>query len=232
MFENFTERTRRVMNVARQEASRLNHEFIGTEHILLGIVQEDGGLAAKVFKNLNVDTSKVVKEIERLVQPNLGPNVTLSYPPFSPRAKRVLALAQEEATKLHCEIIGTEQLLLGLLAEAEGIAAMVLQNLGVRLQEVREMVLDLLSADARDSKAETKSVNAADASKLQDKDGRPPAWTTMFEIVAWYMKAHGPMAAADIVDAIMCNSRGVLTDAEVTGLHISREAIRARKSVV
>src|SRR3990172_7987384 len=130
MFEKFTERARKVMNIARAEAQRLNSEFIGTEHILLGIVQEGGGVAAKVLKNLNVDFRRVRQEIERLIQPNPTPTVTLGHLPFSPRAKRVLELAQESATQLGHDVIGTEHLLLGLLKENEGIAAMVLQNLG------------------------------------------------------------------------------------------------------
>ena len=87
MFEKFTERARKVMSLARQEAQRLNSEFIGTEHILLGIIQEGGGVAAKVLKNLNVDLKRIRTEIEKLITPSTSPTVTLGQLPFSPRAK-------------------------------------------------------------------------------------------------------------------------------------------------
>jgi len=149
MFEKFTERARKVMSLARQEAQRLNSEFIGTEHILLGIIQEGGGVAAKVLKNLNVDLKRIRQEIERLISPATSPTVTLGQLPFSPRAKRVIELAGEAATQLGHDVIGTEHLLLGLLKENEGIAAQVLTNLGLKLDEVRDMVLEVLGADAQ-----------------------------------------------------------------------------------
>jgi ATP-dependent Clp protease ATP-binding subunit ClpC len=147
MFEKFTERARKVMSLARQEAQRLNSEFIGTEHILLGIIQEGGGVAAKVLKNLNVDLKRIRQEIEKLITPSTSPTVTLGQLPFSPRAKRVIELAGEAASSLGHDVIGTEHLLLGLLKENEGIAAQVLTNLGLKLDEVRDMVLEVLGAD-------------------------------------------------------------------------------------
>jgi ATP-dependent Clp protease ATP-binding subunit ClpA len=135
------------MYTARTEAQRLHSEFIGTEHILLGIVQECGGVAAKVLKNLSVDFKRVRQEIERLLQPNPTPSVTLGDVPLSPRAKRVLELAQESAGRLGQDVIGTDHLLLALLKEGEGIAAMVLQKLGVRSAEVEEAVKDLVGCD-------------------------------------------------------------------------------------
>ena len=113
MFEKFTERARKVMSLARQEAQRLNSEFIGTEHILLGIIQEGGGVAAKVLKNLNVDLKRIRQEIEKLITPSTSPTVTLGQLPFSPRAKRVIELAGEAASSLGHDVIGTEHLLLG-----------------------------------------------------------------------------------------------------------------------
>ena len=147
MFEKFTERARKVMSLARQEAQRLNSEFIGTEHILLGIIQEGGGVAAKVLKNLNVELKRIRQEIEKLITPSTSPTVTLGQLPFSPRAKRVIELAGEAASQLGHDVIGTEHLLLGLLKENEGIAAQVLTNLGLKLEEVRDMVLEVLGAD-------------------------------------------------------------------------------------
>jgi ATP-dependent Clp protease ATP-binding subunit ClpC len=160
MFEKFTERARKVMSLARQEAQRLNSEFIGTEHILLGIIQEGGGVAAKVLKNLNVDLKRIRQEIEKLITPSTSPTVTLGQLPFSPRAKRVIELAGEAASQLGHDVIGTEHLLLGLLKENEGIAAQVLTNLGLKLDEVRDMVLEVLGADVQqdvDDKLNTKT---------------------------------------------------------------------------
>src|SRR6185503_18844582 len=113
MFERFTERARKAMSLSRQEAQRLNSEFIGTEHILLGIIQEGGGVAAKVLKNFKVDLRQVRLEIERLIIPSTSPTVTLGQMPFSPRAKRVTELASEAANLLDHDVIGTEHLLLG-----------------------------------------------------------------------------------------------------------------------
>lgn len=144
MFEQFTERARKVMSMSRQEAQRLNSEFIGTEHMLLGIINEGGGVAAKVLKNLNVDTKQVRIEIEKLITPSTSPTVTLGQLPFSPRAKRVIELAGEASGMLGRDYVGTEHLLLGLIKENEGIAAQVLINLGLKLDKVRDMTLEVL----------------------------------------------------------------------------------------
>ncbi|MBI5369544.1 MAG: ATP-dependent Clp protease ATP-binding subunit [Planctomycetes bacterium] len=146
MFDKFTDRARKVMSIARQEAQRFNHEYIGTEHILLGLVQEGSGIAAKVLKNLDVDLKKIRQEVEKLI-PHGPPTVTMGQLPFTPRAKRVLELAQEEANNLGHDYIGTEHLLLGLLRENEGVAAQVLMNLGMKLEDVREEVLEVLNVD-------------------------------------------------------------------------------------
>jgi ATP-dependent Clp protease ATP-binding subunit ClpC len=170
MFEKFTERARKVMSLARQEAQRLNSEFIGTEHILLGIIQEGGGVAAKVLKNLNVDLKRIRQEIEKLITPSTAPTVTLGQLPFSPRAKRVIELAGEAASQLGHDVIGTEHLLLGLLKENEGIAAQVLTNLGLKLDEVRDMVLEVLGADVGQQDTEDKLNQKASKSKTPALD--------------------------------------------------------------
>ncbi|MBI2930915.1 MAG: AAA family ATPase, partial [Planctomycetes bacterium] len=170
MFEKFTERARKVMSLARQEAQRLNSEFIGTEHILLGIIQEGGGVAAKVLKNLNVDLKRIRQEIEKLITPSSSPTVTLGQLPFSPRAKRVIELAGEAASQLGHDVIGTEHLLLGLLKENEGIAAQVLTNLGLKLDEVRDMVLEVLGADMQQEPGEDKIGAKASKSKTPALD--------------------------------------------------------------
>ena len=147
MFDNFTERARKVLGLARQEAQKFNHEYIGTEHILLGLILEGSGVAANVLRNMEIDLRKIRLEIEKLVQQ--GPQMVTAPGklPFTPRAKRVIELAKAEAQTLGHEHIGTEHLLLGLLKENEGIAAQVLMNLGVRLEEVREEVLELLGQE-------------------------------------------------------------------------------------
>jgi ATP-dependent Clp protease ATP-binding subunit ClpC len=145
MFERFTDRARKVMALANQEAQRFNHEYIGTEHILLGLVKEGSGVGANVLKNLDVDLRKVRLEVEKLVK--AGPEmVTMGKLPQTPRAKKVIEYAIEEARNLNHNYVGTEHLLLGLLREHDGVAAQVLMNLGLKLEEVREEVLNLLGA--------------------------------------------------------------------------------------
>src|ERR1700734_454288 len=145
MFERFTDRARKVMALANQEAQRFNHEYIGTEHILLGLVKEGSGVGANVLKNLDVDLRKVRLEVEKLVKS--GPDmVTMGKLPQTPRAKKVIEYAIEEARNLNHNYVGTEHLLLGLLREHDGVAAQVLMNLSLKLEEVREEVLNLLGA--------------------------------------------------------------------------------------
>ena len=143
MYERFTDRARKVMQLANQEAQRFNHEYIGTEHILLGLVKEGSGVAANVLKNLDVDLRKIRLEVEKIVQS--GPDmVTMGKLPQTPRAKKVIEYAMEEARNLNHNYVGTEHLLLGLLREQEGVAAQVLMNLSLKLEDVREEVLNLL----------------------------------------------------------------------------------------
>ncbi len=147
MFERFTDRARKVMALANQEAQRFNHEYIGTEHILLGLVKEGSGVGANVLKNLDVDLRKVRLEVEKLVR--AGPEmVTMGKLPQTPRAKKVIEYAIEEARNLNHNYVGTEHILLGLLREHDGVAAQVLMNLGLKLEDVREEVLNLLGAGA------------------------------------------------------------------------------------
>src|SRR5690349_16352545 len=150
MYERFTDRARKVMQLANQEAQRFNHEYIGTEHILLGLVKEGSGVAANVLKNLDIDLRKVRLEVEKLVQS--GPDmVTMGKLPQTPKAKKVIEYAIEEARTLNHNYVGTEHLLLGLLREQEGVAAQVLMNLGLKLDDVREEVLNLLGHNMTDS---------------------------------------------------------------------------------
>jgi len=152
MFDRFTDRARQVMAYARQEAARFNHDYIGTEHVLLGLVKEGSGVAAHVLENLDVDLEKVRIEVEKLVK--TGPDtVTKGDKPYTSRAKKVLELSMEEARSLDHNYVGTEHLLLGLLREREGIAAQVLMNLGLKLDDVRSEVMELLGADMQQGAA-------------------------------------------------------------------------------
>jgi len=162
MFERFTDRARKVMALANQEAQRFNHEYIGTEHILLGLVKEGSGVGANVLKNLSVDLRKVRLEVEKLVKS--GPEmVTMGKLPQTPRAKKVIEFAIEEARNLNHNYVGTEHLLLGLLREHDGVAAQVLMNLGLKLEEVREEVLNLLGAGVDTEEGETATAGASPA---------------------------------------------------------------------
>ena len=153
MYERFTDRARKVMQLANQEAQRFNHEYIGTEHILLGLVKEGSGVAANVLKNLDIDLRKIRLEVEKLVQS--GPEmVTNGKLPQTPRAKKVVEYSMEEARNLNHNYVGTEHILLGLLREQEGVAAQVLMNLGMKLEDVREEVLNLLGHGMESSDGE------------------------------------------------------------------------------
>ena len=150
MYERFTDRARKVLQLANQEAQRFNHEYIGTEHILLGLVKEGSGVAANVLKNLDIDLRKIRLEVEKIVQS--GPDmVTMGKLPQTPRAKKVIEYAIEEARNLNHNYVGTEHLLLGLIREEEGVASQVLMNLGLKLAYVREEVLHLLLGHERES---------------------------------------------------------------------------------
>lgn len=155
MYERFTDRARKVMQLANQEAQRFNHEYIGTEHILLGLVKEGSGVAANVLKNLDVDLRKIRLEVEKLVQS--GPDmVTMGKLPQTPRAKKVIEYSMEEARNLNHNYVGTEHILLGLLREQEGVAAQVLMNLSLKLEDVREEVLNLLGHEMEGAEASTR----------------------------------------------------------------------------
>jgi len=145
MFNRFTERARKVIILAKEEARRFNHDYIGTEHILLGLIREGEGVAAAVLQKLEVSLENIRLEIEKLVQPGPATQI-IGDIPFTPRAKKALELAAEEARSLGHNYIGTEHLLLGLIREGEGIASQVLLNLGMDLNSVRNEVMSLLGS--------------------------------------------------------------------------------------
>jgi len=154
MYDRLTERTRKVISHARKEAQRMGHQYIGTEHLLLGIVREGTGVAANVLQRLGVEPKKIRLEVEKLVQS--GPELisTNKELPWAPRAKKALGYAFEEAKRLGQNYVGTEHLLLGLLRDEDDIAAQVLLNLGVEADEVEEQIMDLVSPQGSDEEAE------------------------------------------------------------------------------
>jgi ATP-dependent Clp protease ATP-binding subunit ClpC len=172
MYERFTDRARKVMQLANQEAQRFHHEYIGTEHILLGLIKDGDGVAANVLKNLDVDLRKVRKEVEKIVQTGPGVELTeLGRIPQTPRAKKVIEYSVEEARKLNHNYVGTEHLLLGLLREEEGVAAQVLLNMGLDLNIVRAEVLNLLGHKLSET-SESPSVLSNSKTPALDTFGR------------------------------------------------------------
>jgi ATP-dependent Clp protease ATP-binding subunit ClpC len=143
VFERFTDRARRTVVFAQEEARMLNHNYIGTEHILLGLLREDEGVAAKALTTLDVSLEAVRRDVGEIV--GRGSEVPRGHIPFTPRAKKVLELSLREALQLGHNYIGTEHILLGLIREGEGVAAQVLQKLGADLNRVRQTVVQLLS---------------------------------------------------------------------------------------
>src|SRR6478736_2325912 len=143
MFERFTDRARRVVVLAQEEARMLNHNYIGTEHILLGLIHEGEGVAAKALESLGIALEGVRQQVEEII--GQGQQAPSGHIPFTPRAKKVLELSLREALQLGHNYIGTEHILLGLIREGEGVAAQVLQKLGADLNRVRQTVIQLLS---------------------------------------------------------------------------------------
>ena len=142
MFERFTDRARRVVVLAQEEARMLNHNYIGTEHILLGLIREGEGVAAKALESLGISLEAVRQQVEEII--GQGQQAPSGHIPFTPRAKKVLELSLREALQLGHNYIGTEHILLGLIREGEGVAAQVLVKLGADLNRVRQQVIQLL----------------------------------------------------------------------------------------
>ena len=156
-FDKFTERARKVLQLAQEEAQRFNHNYIGTEHLLLGLVREGDGVAAKVLGNMGVQLPKVRSAVEFII--GRGEGAVIGDIGLTPRAKKVLELAVDEGRRLNHHYIGTEHLLLGLVREGEGIAAGVLESLGVNLEKVRSQVMQVVSQSStqQQSKSQTKT---------------------------------------------------------------------------
>src|SRR6202049_3084646 len=173
-FDKFTERARKVLSLAQEEAQRFQHNYIGTEHLLLGLVREGEGVAAKVLSNLGVELNKVRTSVEFII--GRGDRIVLGEIGLTPRAKKVMELAIDEARRLNHQYIGTEHLLLGLVREGEGIAAGVLESLGVNLAKVRTPKIQVLSMSgaAISWQADTEDAEP-EVSPLQDDDDFTPA---------------------------------------------------------
>ena len=143
-FDKFTEGARRTLQLAHEEAQRFNHNYIGTEHVLLGLVRESDGVAARVLNSLGIELKKVRTSVEFII--GRGDRMVMGEIGLTPRSKRVIELAVDEARRLNHHYIGTEHLLLGLVREGEGIAAGVLESLGVSLKRVRAATVAVLQA--------------------------------------------------------------------------------------
>src|SRR5438045_1509272 len=141
MFERFTARARRTIVLAQEESRMLNHNYIGTEHILLGLIQEGEGVAATVLESLDVSLERVRRQVEEVI--GRGNAAPTGHIPFTPRAKKVLELSLREALQLGHSYIGTEHILLGVIREGEGVAAQVLESSGASLDRVRQKVIEL-----------------------------------------------------------------------------------------
>lgn len=145
MFERFTDRARRVVVLAQEESQRLSHNYIGSEHLLLGLLAEREGVAARALESLNVTLTAAREQVEEIIGP--GQQTPRGHIPFTPRAKKILELSLREALTMGSEVIDTEHLLLGLIDEGDGVGAQILQRLGATAQAVREAVARLISAD-------------------------------------------------------------------------------------
>ena len=172
MFERFTDRARRVVVLAQEEARMLNHNYIGTEHILLGLIHEGEGVAAKALESLGIALEGVRQQVEEII--GQGQQAPSGHIPFTPRAKKVLELSLREALQLGHNYIGTEHILLGLIREGEGVAAQVLVKLGADLNRVRQQVLQLLSGYQGKEPAESggRTEGSPSSSLVLDQFGR------------------------------------------------------------
>ena len=146
MFERFTDRARRVVVLSQEEARLLSHNYIGTEHVLLGLIQEHEGVAAQALESLQISLESARREVEQII--GQGDKAPQGHIPFTPRAKKVLELSLRQAMQLGHDYIGTEHILLGLIREGEGVAAQVLEKLGADLASVRQHVIQLLEVPA------------------------------------------------------------------------------------
>ena len=177
MFERFTDRARRVVVLAQEEARLLNHNYIGTEHILLGLLNEGEGIAAKALESLGINLSGVREQVVEII--GQGQQAPTGHIPFTPRAKKVLELSLREALQLGHNYIGTEHILLGLIREGEGVAAQVLQKLGAELQKVRQTVIQLLSGPSGSEEQPPAGAGASTSSRSESSSSSSQGSTVL-----------------------------------------------------
>jgi ATP-dependent Clp protease ATP-binding subunit ClpA len=196
---NFTPRAQQALALARKEADRFNHNFVGTEHLLLGLIKLGQGVAVNVIQRMGLDLETVRMEVEKQV--GTGPDQKmLGNIPYTPRVKKVLALAQKEAKALNHKYVGTEHILLGLLREGDGVAALVFKNLGVDIQKTRQMILEELDPNfsAQEGKSQPGGAGRTCSTRLR---------------VALTQGADSPLPATDLVDTskrydVFCSEHG------------------------
>jgi ATP-dependent Clp protease ATP-binding subunit ClpC len=182
MFERFTERARQVVVLAQEEARTLKHNYIGTEHILLGLLREEDGLAARVLDSLDVTVERVRAQVVRIV--GSGEQDTCGQIPFTPRAKKVLDLATSEALALGADHIGTEHILLGLAREGEGVAARILLDLGADRERVRDAVIRALPGPEQAAAETGRSAARAGDGVLGAVAVEPDTWQAFVKLAA------------------------------------------------
>lgn len=185
MYSRFTDRSRKVMQLANQEAQRFHHEYIGTEHVLLGLIKEGSGVAVHVLRALNADLQVIVSRVEALIQSRPDPATAGKFLQ-TPRAKKVIEYSMEEARNLNHSYVGTEHILLGLLREQEGVAALVLMDLGIGLDDARAQIALLL-----------------DQNREEFRDGRNVFWPERVERNAEPPPAQCPKCGAGQVVSVL-----------------------------
>jgi uncharacterized damage-inducible protein DinB len=210
-FDTFTERARKVLQLAQEEAQRFDHNYIGTEHILLGLVREGDGVAARVLKNLGIELHKVRSAVEFII--GRGDRTVIGDIGLTPRAKRVIELAVDEARRLNHHYIGTEHLLLGLVREGEGIAAGVLESLGVSLEKVRRAVIEVLKSGSPDTPADAWEMAGTD---YGSQGVRTPDFTVRH---IWVMFDYSLWARNKLLGTIETLTEEQVRDAEHKGVY-------------
>ena len=206
MYEKFTDRARKVMKCANEEAIRFNHEYIGTEHILLGLVKEGTGTGAQVLKQLDIDLRRIRLEVEKLVQS--GPEkVVMDKLPQTPRAKRAIEYCMEEAQNLNHDHVGTEHILLGLLHDEESVAYAVLSNLGLEVEAVREEVLiaQVVGRSDAGQQGQEQASTSSESTEQREKSATPAldsfgvSWTQRAAQQCWGLQGYHDDVMSDII---------------------------------
>jgi ATP-dependent Clp protease ATP-binding subunit ClpA len=205
MFERFTDRARRVIVLAQEEARMLNHDYIGTEHILLGLIHVGEGVAAKALESLNVSLRAARSEVEAMI--GQGQDGLTGHIPFTPRAKKVLELSLREALQLGHDYIGTEHILLGLVREGEGVGAQVLTKLGATLEKVRGEVARQLGEQGVSVPERPRGPEAAGAEQPPPLSARAQAAMVLAEEIADKLD-HAEVHPEDLLRALLALAMG------------------------